>query len=186
MPTALLAQSTETDSEAPATPSIEDSLSLGEDATEPQVGDTYVAETIGDWELRCIKSETGDDPCQMYQLMSDEEGTPVAEITIFRLPEGGRAVAGATIIVPLETSLPQQLTMQVDGGQARRYPFAFCNPIGCLSRVGLVADELAAFRRGNAATLTIVPALAPDQKVNLTLSLKGFTATFDKTSVAQN
>jgi len=186
MPTALLAQSTETDGDAPATPSIEDQLSLGTDATEPQVGDTYISDNIGDWELRCIKTDAGEDPCQMYQLMSDSEGTPVAEITIFRLPEGGRAVAGATIIVPLETSLPQQLTMQVDGGQARRYPFAFCNPIGCLSRVGLVAEELASFRRGNQATLTIVPALAPDQKVELTLSLTGFTATFDKTSIVEN
>ncbi|MBY5932514.1 invasion associated locus B family protein [Tateyamaria omphalii] len=165
---------------------IEDQLSLGEDASAPQVGQTYTAETIGDWELRCIKAEEGqEEPCQMYQLMQDEEGTPVAEISIFRLPEGGRAVAGATIIVPLETSLPQQLTMEVDGGQARRYPYAFCNPIGCYSRVGLVADEVAQFRRGANAKLTIVPALAPDQKVELNMSLSGFTAAFDKTSVAQ-
>lgn len=121
----------------------------------------------------------------MYQLLTDNEGTPVAEVSIFRLPQGGRAVAGATIIVPLETSLPQQLTMEVDGGQARRYPYAFCNPIGCYSRVGLVAEEVAQFRRGANAKLTIVPALAPDQKVELNMSLNGFTASFDKTSIAQ-
>lgn len=165
---------------------IEDQLSLGEPAnTEPQVGQTYIQEKNGDWEMRCIRAEDGDDPCQMYQLMTDSEGTPVAEISIFRLPEGGRAVAGATIIVPLETSLPEQLTMQVDAGQARRYPFAFCNTVGCYSRVGLVQEEVTAFRRGNAASVTIVPALAPDQKVELTMSLSGFTASYDKTSVAQ-
>ena len=165
---------------------IEDQLSLGEPANaEPQVGQTYIQEKNGDWEMRCIRTEEGDDPCQMYQLMTDSEGTPVAEISIFRLPEGGRAIAGATIIVPLETSLPEQLTMRVDAGQARRYPFAFCNPVGCYSRVGLVAEEVNAFRRGNAATVTIVPALAPDQKVELNLSLSGFTASYEKTSVAQ-
>ncbi|GGX63501.1 invasion-associated locus B family protein [Tateyamaria omphalii] len=164
---------------------IEDQLSLGEDASLPQVGQTYTKETNGDWDLRCIKAEEGEEPCQMYQLLTDDEGTPVAEVSIFRLPEGGRAVAGATIIVPLETSLPQQLTMEVDGGQARRYPYAFCNPIGCYSRVGLVAEEVAQFRRGANARLTIVPALAPDQKVELNMSLKGFTASFDKTSIAQ-
>jgi len=198
MPVALLAQSTgtttetetdtpteETTTDNPVSSAIEDQLSLGEDASLPQVGDTYTAETIGDWELRCIKTEDDNDPCQMYQLMSDEEGTPVAEISIFRLPEGGRAVAGATIIVPLETSLPQQLTLQVDGGQARRYPYAFCNPIGCYSRVGLVAEEIAQFRRGANAKLTLVPALAPDQKVELNMSLSGFTASFDKTTVTQ-
>ncbi|MEM8656280.1 MAG: invasion associated locus B family protein [Pseudomonadota bacterium] len=191
MPIGVMAQSTDTTTEdtteAPDVGSaIEEQLSLGEDASAPQVGETYTAETNGDWQLRCIKTEDGqDEPCQMYQLMSDAEGTPVAEISIFRLPEGGRAVAGATIIVPLETSLPQQLTLEVDGGQARRYPFAFCNPIGCYSRVGLVAEEVAQFRRGANAKLTIVPALAPDQKVELTMSLSGFTASFDKTSIAQ-
>ena len=196
IPIGAWAQSTDTEAAEPeppteetegdATPGIEDQLSLGEPAnTEPQVGQTYIQEKNGDWEMRCIRTEEGEDPCQMYQLMTDSEGTPVAEISIFRLPEGGRAVAGATIIVPLETSLPEQLTMRVDAGQARRYPFAFCNTIGCYSRVGLVQEEVNAFRRGNAATVTIVPALAPDQKVELNLSLSGFTASYDKTAVAQ-
>lgn len=193
IPFGAWAQSTDTEATDTTTPTedgetatIEDQLSLGEPANaEPQVGQTYVQEKNGDWEMRCIRTEEGDDPCQMYQLMTDSEGTPVAEISIFRLPEGGRAVAGATIIVPLETSLSQQLTVQVDAGQARRYPFAFCNSIGCYARVGLVQEEVSAFRRGNAATVTIVPALAPDQKVELKLSLSGFTASFDKTSTVQ-
>ncbi|WP_299725892.1 invasion associated locus B family protein [uncultured Tateyamaria sp.] len=191
VPAALLAQTTETENTETETetpvPSIEDQLSLGEDASAPQVGQTYTREKNGDWDLRCIKTEDGvEEPCQMYQLMADSEGTPVAEISIFRLPEGGRAVAGATIVVPLETSLPQQLTMQVDGNAARRYPYSFCNTIGCFSRVGLVAEEVAAFRAGNSAKLTIVPALAPDQKVELTMSLLGFSASYEKTTVNAN
>ena len=189
LPAALLAQTTQTEtpeSETPA-PSIEDQLSLGEDANTPQVGETYTVETNGDWAVRCIKAEEGvEEPCQMYQLMTDSAGTPVAEISIFRLPEGGRAVAGATIVVPLETSLPPQLTLKVDDNAARRYPFSFCNTIGCYSRVGLVAEEVAAFRAGSAATLTIVPALAPDQTVELTMSLSGFTASFEKTTINAN
>ena len=107
LPAVAMAQTTETP--APAE-NIEDQLSLGEDASAPQIGETYTAETNGDWDLRCIKTEEGiDEPCQMYQLMADDAGTPVAEISIFRLPEGGRAVAGATIIVPLETSLQQRM-----------------------------------------------------------------------------
>ena len=187
LPAALMAQTAETETPPAAVPSLEDQLSLGEDASLPQIGETYTAESNGDWDLRCIKTEEGvEEPCQMYQLMMDSDGVPVAEISIFRLPEGGRAVAGATIVVPLETSLPQQLTMQVDDGSARRYPFAFCNTIGCYSRVGLVAEELAAFRAGNSATLTIVPALAPDQQVVLTMSLSGFTASFEGTTINAN
>ena len=191
LPAALLAQSTdeetpETETPAPSTP-LQDQLSLGEDANTPRVGETYVAETNGDWDVRCIKAEEGvEEPCQMYQLMSDSSGSPVAEVSIFRLPEGGRAVAGATIVVPLETSLPQQLTIQVDNGSARRYPYAFCNTIGCYSRVGLVAEEVAAVRAGNSASVTIVPALAPDQKVEVKMSLSGFTASFNKTTITAN
>ena len=184
------AQPTEDDtivSQDDATPNVESQLSLGEDANAvPVVGQPYIKEIIGDWEMRCIKAEEGeDDPCQMYQLLDDGEGTPVAEFSLFRLPDGGKAKAGATVVVPLETSLPQQLTISVDGGGARRYPYAFCNPVGCYARIGLTADDLSRFKRGNAALLTIVPALAPDQKVELSLSLTGFTAAFEQVSTVQ-
>jgi len=172
------AQDTET------APKIEDQLSLGEDADkDPELGQPYTQEVIGAWEIRCIKTESGDDPCQMYQLVDDGQGAPVAEISLFRLPDGGKAEAGATIVVPLETSLTQQLTISVDGGSARRYPYAFCNPVGCYARLGMTAADVSAFKRGNEAIITIVPALAPDQKVELALSLNGFTASYDKASV---
>ena len=115
--------------------------------------------------------------------MSDNDGAPIAEISIFRLPEGGRALAGATVIVPLETSLADQLSLLVDTGAPRRYPFAFCNPIGCYSRIGLIAAEVDEFKRGNTAELNIVPAMAPDQRVRVLMSLSGFTAAYDRTSV---
>jgi invasion protein IalB len=186
-PASVFAQTVavETDEAAAAEPTkTEDQLSLGEDADkDPEVGKPYTAETIGQWEMRCIKLEEGTDPCQMYQLLDDGQGAPVAEVSLFRLPSGGKAIAGATIVVPLETAIPQQLTIAIDGGKARRYPYAFCNPVGCYVRLGLTAADVAAFKRGNEAKMTIVPALAPDQKVVLTMSLEGFTASYDKVSV---
>jgi hypothetical protein len=50
----------------------------------------------------------------------------------------------------------------------------------------LVSWPKTAFRAGNAATLKIVPALAPDQQVVLTLSLAGFTASFEKATINAN
>jgi invasion protein IalB len=168
---------------------VESQLSLGEDANGvPVVGQPFTKEIIGDWEMRCIKAEEGaEDPCQMYQLVEDGEGTPVAEFSLFRLPDGGKAIAGATVVVPLETSLPQQLTITVDGDGdgARRYPYAFCNPVGCYARIGLTPEDVARFKRGNAALITIVPALAQDQKVELALSLTGFTSAYDQVSTVQ-
>ncbi|MGB3245888.1 MAG: invasion associated locus B family protein, partial [Sulfitobacter sp.] len=90
---------------------IQDQLSLGEDADKnPELGKPYTKELIGAWEMRCIKTEEETDPCQMYQLLDDGQGNPVAEVSLFRLPGSGKAEAGATIVVPLETAIPQQLT----------------------------------------------------------------------------
>lgn len=192
-PIGVLAQTTTTTTteedakpETGAATAIEEQLSLGEDAEgNTELGQPYTKEVIGAWEMRCIRTEEETDPCQMYQLLDDGQGAPVAEVSLFRLPGSGKAEAGATIVVPLETSLPQQLTVSVDGGKARRYPYAFCNPVGCYARLGLTAADIKGFKRGNEAVITIIPALAPDQQVKLTLSLTGFTASYDKVSVIE-
>jgi invasion protein IalB len=161
-----------------AGPAAPTDLSLGEAVPdESAVGTNYVAAVHGDWQMTCVKTELEADPCQLYQLLKDPQGNTIAEISIFGLPPGsGQAVAGATIVTPLETFLPAQVTMRVDSGQAKRYPFTFCAAMGCVARVGFTADEVAAFRRGNKATMIIVPALAPDQQVPIEISLRGFTA----------
>lgn len=173
--------------EAGSAAEIESQLSLGENAEgEEGMGQPYTKEVNGAWELRCLKTETPEqDPCQMYQLMDDGQGQPVAEFSLFRLPGDGRAKAGATVIVPLETALPNQLTIRIDDGPAKRYPYAFCNQLGCYARIGLTEEDVNAFKRGREAVMTIIPALAPDQEVKLTMSLDGFTASYDKVSVIE-
>ena len=182
--TATIAQETTTDEPVEAEQAQDDGLSMGEEVgAEPAVGAPYIRETHGDWAMRCLKAAEGQtDPCQLYQLLNDAEGNSVAEISMFPLSNGGRAAAGATIVVPLETLLTAQLQLSVDGSKARRYPFTFCNRAGCVARVGFTQEEVAQFKRGNAATLRMVPAAAPDEEVVLTLSLTGFTAGFDATS----
>lgn len=158
-------------------------LSAGEEAAPegPKVGDIYINSEYSDWDLRCIKAEGGKDPCQLYQLLEDAKNNPVAEINVFPLPDGQETAAGATIITPLETLLTQQLSLTVDGGAAKKYPFAWCSQIGCFARVGLSAADVAAFKRGSKATISIVPVAAPDQRVNIEVSLSGFTAGYDAT-----
>ncbi|MBV1903290.1 MAG: invasion associated locus B family protein [Marinosulfonomonas sp.] len=138
----------------------------------------YVREQHGAWDVRCLTSDDATENCQLYQLLKDEEGNSVAEMTLFALPEGQAALAGATIATPLETLLTAQLTMSVDGKNTKRYPFSYCSVQGCYARVGLRSEDIEAFRKGNAATIAIVPVVAPDQVVNLKLSLSGFTSGF--------
>ena len=181
--TAFAQETTEAPTEAPAE-DVTDStaatdLDLGEPAG-PAVGQAYILQEFGDWAMRCERAPEGEaDPCNLYQLLSDDQGNAIAEFNFFRLPEGSTAVAGATVIVPLETLLTQQLTLSVDGQNARSYPFRFCNRGGCVARLGFTAAEVDQFKRGAAATVRLVHAANPNQEILLDLSLTGFTAGFE-------
>lgn len=180
---ALLAIGTQATAQDTTTPPGADALDLGEPVG-PRAGEIYVAETHGDWDVRCIRAPEGqDDRCNLYQLVTNAEDAPVAEFNLFRLPEGGQAVAGANVVVPLETLLTQQLTLSVDAGEPRRYPFSFCNDAGCVARIGLTQTDIDGFRTGSTVTLRLVAAAAPDEEVLLTMSLAGFTDGFDNLAV---
>nr|WP_156790640.1 invasion associated locus B family protein [Rhodobacter sp. SW2] len=162
------------------TPADPNALAIGQAAGAPAdgPGSVYLAATHGAWEQRCVRTADGADPCQLYQLLKDTSGNSVAEVSMFGLPAGQEAVAGATVIAPLETLLTAQLTIQVDTGDAKLYPFTWCSVSGCVARVGFTQADIDAFKKGAKATVTIVPVAAPDQKVALDLSLTGFTAGF--------
>ncbi|MEO0677492.1 MAG: invasion associated locus B family protein [Pseudomonadota bacterium] len=155
-------------------------LSLGETIVNGRaIGEEYIAATFDDWAHRCVTTEDGDDPCNAYQLLLDNEGNSVAEISLVPLAAQGQAVAGGTIVTPLETLLMRQISLQIDSGAVRRYPFTFCTRSGCISRVGFTTDDVAAMKAGSGATITIVPAGSPDTPVVLEMSLTGFTAAYD-------
>lgn len=189
------AQDTETETEAPQAeaeaprpvPSGAEALDLGQAVeAEPKLGERYSKQKFGAWDLACIKTEAETDPCSLLQILKDESGNAVAEVSIFRIANGGQAAAGATIVVPLETLLPAQLTIAVDEGAGKRYNYSFCNPIGCVAQIGLTEEDIAAFKKGNGGKVSLVPAPAPDQVVSLNMSLVGFTAGYNVVDVVEN
>lgn len=179
------AAAAEVEAEAAEGDDVTSGLDMGREvqAGEPNA---YIKATYDDWQLKCFRTETAEDLCQMYQLLTEAEGNPVAEVSIYRLAEGSPAAAGATVVVPLGTLLTEELKLSVDGGRAKSFAFSFCTAVGCFSRIGLTAADIDAFKRGVKATLRIVPAQAPDQTVNIDASLRGFTAAFENASVLQN
>jgi invasion protein IalB len=164
----------------------EDGLSMGVPADGEGIGKPYVAATFESWEQRCLRTETGVDPCELYYLLKDDQGASVAEYSMFNLPEGsdGPAVAGANVMAPLETLLTAGLSMQVDDQDAKVYPFSVCTPAGCMARLGFTAEEVEAMKLGGEMTIRLVPFMAPDQQVTLKLSLAGFTAGFEAMKAA--
>lgn len=175
----------QTTDETAAAPAADPTLDTGT-PDEPQVGQGYVREEIGDWQLQCVKQEDpATEPCQMYQLLRGAENNPVAEVIIEKLPDGGQVAAGATIAVPLGTALSKDLRIAVDGGKGKVYRYAFCDSNSCYARIGLLEADIAAFKKGNAANVVLFPYEAQDQPVELKMSLSGFTAGYEATRPAQ-
>ncbi|UWR81816.1 invasion associated locus B family protein [Phaeobacter inhibens] len=197
LPLPVMAQDTagaaETEESQPAAeatteaPKADDVLDLGQPVQDrPQLGQRYSKETHGDWDLACVKTEEESDPCSLLQIMTDTSGNPMAEFSMFRInQEGSQAVAGATVIVPLETLLPAALTISIDGAPGKRYNYSFCNPMGCVAQIGLTETDISAFKKGKKATLSLRPAPAPDQVINMELSLSGFTAGYNVVDVVK-
>ncbi len=144
-------------------------------AQKPEVMEV-VKDTFGDWQIRCAPDGN---ECFMYQLALDAEKNPVAEVSILKLPEAADADAGVTIVTPLGTLLPQGVVIQVDGGEKRQYPFAWCSQVGCFARFGLTKPSVDGMKRGKGGKITLVSIGAPQTPVVLDLSLSGFTAAYD-------
>ena len=156
-------------------------LSLGkplETIREP--GEIYLAGNKGDWNVRCITGNPGEsDKCEIQQLLFLNENTPVADISIFKLPEGERAVAAANVMVPLETLLTKKFRFAFSEGSVKEFPYSFCNQNGCLVRMGLLEEDIEAMKKGSYSELSITHISSAEASINLKLSLNGFTAAFD-------
>lgn len=135
-----------------------------------------VKATFDDWQVRCAPDGS---QCFLYQLALDQEKNPVAEVSLVKLPASSQAAAGATVVSPLGTLLTTGVVMQIDAGEKRQYPFAWCSQVGCFARFGLSQQSVDAMKRGNAGQISLVSVNRPDAPVTLAVSLKGFTAAFD-------
>lgn len=150
------------------------------DATEPGVGENFVATTFNDWDILCNRiDEAGTTLCEMYQLLRDPSDQPIAEISIAALPLGAEFAAGATITTPLETFLPTGLGWHIGNDEEMRLEgFRVCTVVGCVVRMGLSPEEIDRMKAGATATVTIAPFVAIDQPIEITVSLSGFTAAY--------
>ena len=156
-------------------------LSLGkplETIREP--GEIYLAGNKGDWNVRCVTANPGEiDKCEIQQLLFLNENSPIADISIFKLPEGERAVAAANVMVPLETLLTKKFRFAFSEDSVKEFPYSFCNQNGCLVRMGLLEEDIEAMKKGSSSELSITHISSPDASINLSLSLSGFTAAFN-------
>ncbi len=155
---------------------------------EVEAGETFVAEIYRDWQVRCIRADSDEAPdrCEMFQLLEEENGNPVAEFRIsVALVTEDDAVANATVLTPLDTLLSPGLQMQIDDAEPVVLPYAFCRPIGCFVQISLTEQNVDLFQNGADATVVLF-ALTRDElgqigglPVPTQASLRGFTAAYE-------
>ena len=156
-------------------------LSLGKPLeTLRKPGEIYLAGTKGNWNVRCVTGNPGEvDRCEIQQLLFINDNSPIADISIFKLPAGEIAVAAANVMVPLETLLTKKFRFAFSEEIKKEFPFSFCNKNGCLVRMGLLEEDIEAMKKGSSSEISITHISNPDSAINLSLSLDGFTAAFD-------
>ena len=165
----------------PASSQEASELSLGKPLdTLRKPGEIYLAGNKGDWNVRCVTGNPGEiDKCEIQQLIFLNENTPIADISIFKLPKGEMAIAAANVMVPLETLLTKKFRFAFSKETVKEFPYSFCNQNGCLVRMGLLEEDIEALRKGKSSELAITHISSPDSSIELNLSLDGFTAAFD-------
>ena len=156
-----------------------DSLTLGLPAEVPNVGDPYIAQKYNDWTIHCIKMAGGNDPCEMKQLLLNEENQPMSEISLFKLSEGQPAIAAANVVVPLETLLTAPLSISYDQDTRKQYPYSFCSAVGCFVRIGITQQEIDKLKKGDFAEIAVVHISRPQTPIKFDMSLNGFTKAFN-------
>jgi invasion protein IalB len=140
-------------------------------------GALYFGDSFTDWRLRCQKSVSAEDLCQVHQLLAGPNGGTIAQIAFFNLTNAqSTAVAGANVTVPLETALPEGVKFKIDDKPAKAYPFSYCDSIGCHARLGFTAVELKWLQDGAVAKMATVPYRGNREPIVIDISLAGFTA----------
>ena len=130
-----------------------------------------------DWTLVCQKPEKADkDVCVLGQTLVSKDKESDKERPLMRVETviTNTGESGMIFALPLGFFLPQGLSLQVDEGEAKRFPVEVCVPDGCRAALATNDDLLKALRSGSQAKLTFYA--NPQKPVTFPVSLKGFSA----------
>ena len=130
----------------------------------------------GAWTVECVKNQQGQRLCRMVQnVVHPKTKKPLMKVFVDK--PSGPGDAQLKIIVPLGIWLRPGLEFSIDGGSASRMAFEFCLEEGCLARLNLTAGLVSALKRGSGGKVALQNIRR--QTLNLTVSLSGFTKSFN-------
>lgn len=151
------------------------SPATAQDGTSLPNGATSLQEAYEDWVVSCGLSEAGKH-CTLSQQQTQQNGQRVLAI---ELAVEGDTVSGS-LVLPFGLALAAGAGVQVDEQEQTTVPFGTCLPAGCLVRLSLSEEQVAAMRRGSQLKVRVRPDGSSETAV-LTISLKGFSVALDRT-----
>lgn len=129
----------------------------------------------GDWSVECVQDPQAGRLCRMVQSVKDpKSGNPLMDVVVAKPPNQSGVIL--SLRAPLGVWLRPGLTFGIDGGKAGQVNFEFCLKSGCLAQVQLTGGKVNAMKRGSKAVVGMQNIRR--QKLNLNVSLRGFTAAF--------
>jgi invasion protein IalB len=134
------------------------------------------------WFKACTKQEDVD-ICNVQNIIVAESGQLITGISLLEL-KGKVNQSVFQITVPSGRMVPPGISMQVDGGQARKIDYAICLPDRCIGEVPLTEELVNRFKRGQQLTLTSVNFQNQPNPIQVTLN--GFTDAFEGPPLKQS
>lgn len=142
-------------------------------------------EQFRDWKVQCgTIPNSGKERCQMSQQVTrGDSGDPVMRMAVGFTPQNSQPAA--IFQLPLGIVLPKGIALRVDDGEPVRFPIQICVKQGCRADLPLKQNLLEQMKAGRKAYIMARTPRAESGKVELPISLLGFTAAYNRISESQ-
>jgi invasion protein IalB len=156
---------------------------VGEAVTQEQTtlpgGASSLQETYQDWLVACVHKDVK--RCAVSQQQAQQNGQRLLAIELTASTDAETATG--TLVLPFGLALEAGVILQVDDNPAATpLRFSTCLSAGCIVPLKFDAPTLAALRVGTTLK-AMAKAANSDQPGTLSISLKGFSAAFDRAAV---
>ncbi|MER9138954.1 invasion associated locus B family protein [Mesorhizobium sp. M0830] len=134
------------------------------------------------WFKACTKQEDVD-ICNVQNITTAGNGQLVTGVSLIELKgKVNRKVFQVT--VPTGRLVPPGIGLQIDTGKAQKLDYVICFPDRCVAEVPLTDQLVAAFKKGQAITLTSVN--FQNQPNPIKVALQGFSGAYDGPALQQS
>lgn len=128
-----------------------------------------------DWTATCPTADTQHPLCFIMQnLALKKTGKRILSVRVGPLSGNGQPMLLVT--VPLGVFLPAGIELSIDGANAKRVDYQFCNAEGCSAVIALSPGALERLKAGRQARVVFED--ARERPISVPVSLLGFTAAY--------